>query len=62
VANKIFDSTAPKTQTSYVQSLQLRNPKDNQKTEGKRKSKGNKGKGDKMVGNNVGEGKKKIGG
>jgi hypothetical protein len=42
---------------SEVHSVQMMNPKENQQSEGKRKSKGKKGKGDKKVANNVGEGK-----
>jgi hypothetical protein len=57
VANQNAGSTAPVTQTSKVHSVQLTNPKGNQQPKGKRKAKGNKGKGDKKVANNVGEGK-----
>jgi len=42
---------------SEVHSVQLKNPKGNQHPEGKRKSKGNKGKGDKKVVNNPNKGK-----
>jgi hypothetical protein len=45
------------SQMSDVHSVQSTNPKDNQQSEGKRKSKNKKGKGDKKVVNNVGKGK-----
>jgi hypothetical protein len=57
VANQTPSSASPVTQTSDVHSVQSTNPKGNQQTEGKRKSKNKKGKGDKKVVNNVGEGK-----
>jgi hypothetical protein len=57
VANQTPSSTSPVTQTSDVHSVQSTNPKGNQQTEGKRKSKNKKGKGDKKAANNVGEGK-----
>jgi hypothetical protein len=40
-----------------VQNVQSMNPKDNQKSKGKRKYKNKKGKGDNKATNNVGEGK-----
>jgi ribosomal protein L44E len=46
---------APVTQTLDVHSVKSTNPKGNQQTEGKRKSKNKKGKGDKKVVNNIGE-------
>jgi hypothetical protein len=57
MANQTPSSTSPVTQMSYVHSVQSMNPKGNQQSEGKRKSKNKKGKGDKKVVNNVGEGK-----
>jgi hypothetical protein len=57
VASQNPSSVSPITQTSDVHSVQLTNPKGNQKTKGKRKSKNKKVKGDKKVVNNVGEGK-----
>jgi hypothetical protein len=57
VASQTPGSAAPATQMSDVHSVQSMNPKGNQQSEGKRKSKNKKGKGDKKVVNNVGEGK-----
>jgi hypothetical protein len=57
VANQTPSSAAPVTQTSDVHSVQSTNPKGNQQSEGKRKYKNKKGKGDKKAVNNVGEGK-----
>jgi ribosomal protein L44E len=57
MANQNPSSDAPITQTLDVHSVQSKNPKGNQQTEGKRKSKKKKGKGDKKAANNVGEGK-----
>jgi hypothetical protein len=59
MANQNFGSAASVTQTSEVHIVQYRNPKGNQKYEGKIKAKVNKGKGDKKVSNNSSEGKMK---
>jgi hypothetical protein len=54
---KLLVQATPVTQMSDVHSVQSTNPKGNQQTKGKRKSKNKKGKGDKKVVNNVGKGK-----
>jgi hypothetical protein len=48
---------APTTQMSDVHNAQSKTPKANQQTEGKKKQRNKKGKGDQKVANVVGEGK-----
>jgi len=57
VAIQTPNSFTPVTPMSDVHSVQSTNPKGNQQSEGKRKSKNKKGKEDKKVVNNYSEGK-----
>jgi uncharacterized protein YecA (UPF0149 family) len=57
VASQNLSMTALAIHMSEVHSVKMMNPKENQYSKGKRKSKGNKGKGDTKDANNDGEGK-----
>jgi hypothetical protein len=57
VANQNLSSVVPPTQMSGIHSVHSKNPKANQKPEGKKKQWKKKGKGDKKATNNVGGGK-----
>jgi hypothetical protein len=59
VANQTPSSPTPVTQTSDVHNVKKKNPKGKQQTEGKKKHKIKKGKGDKKDENSVGKGKTK---
>jgi hypothetical protein len=53
MANQNIGLATPATQMLDVYNVQLMNPKGNQQSKGKRKYKGNKGKGDKKAMNNI---------